>query len=183
MDFDYDGAKGRLDRITLPSAEEVEYSYFASGTDEGKLQSVTTADAVLSFSYDGSLLTAEQWSGGVSGTVTHGYDDRLQTNSLQVNALPEVEFGYDRDGLLTQAGELELTRDGETGFLTATALPASSPQVTDTTTYSAFAELASYTATYPGGSYSYTINERDKLGRITEKTETIGGVTTVYEYA
>ncbi len=74
---------------------------------------MTTNDAVLSFTYDGSLLTAEQWSGGVSGTVTHGYDDRFQTSSLQVNALPEVEFDYDRDGLLTQAGDLELARDAD----------------------------------------------------------------------
>lgn len=131
--------------MTLPGSETVEYSYFGSGDDDGKLQSVTTTDAVLSFVYDGSLLVSEQSSGGVSGTVTHGYDNRFQTASLQVNTLPEIELDYDGDSLLVRAGALELTRDPR-GFLAETALPDSSPQVTDVMGYSAFGELESYTA-------------------------------------
>jgi YD repeat-containing protein len=56
--------------------------------------------------------------------------------------------------------------------------------VTDTSTYNTFGELATYQASYSSSPLLSTIYTRDALGRITEKTETIDGVTTitVYDY-
>jgi hypothetical protein len=48
----------------------------------------------------------------------------------------------DDDGALEQAGDLTLTRDPATGFLTATALG----NVTDARTFNAFGEVSSYAA-------------------------------------
>jgi hypothetical protein len=81
---------------------------------------------------------------------------------------------------------LTLTRDTasqKAGLITATALGAAS----DTRDHNGFGEIKSYAASFPGGTYSVSYDEpgtgaRDKLGRIAQKTETIGGVTTVYEY-
>jgi RHS repeat-associated protein len=54
--------------------------------------------------------------------------------------------------------------------------------VTDSYGYNAFGEVTSYTASFSGTAiYSYTLT-RDNSGRISEKSETINGVTTVYDY-
>jgi RHS repeat-associated protein len=46
-----------------------------------------------------------------------------------------------------------------------------------------FGEVDAYTAAVDGNPvYGYTVDERDKLGRIVRKTETIQGVSTQYEY-
>ena len=54
--------------------------------------------------------------------------------------------------------------------------------VADTWTYNGFAEPSNYTATV-GGSNAYGMSfNRDKLGRITQKAETVGGTTASYDY-
>jgi hypothetical protein len=93
-----------------------------------------------------------------------------------------VDYGYDNDGLLTSAKQgttsLTLTRDAQNGLLTGTVLGS----VTDTWSYNAFAEPIEYVASYAGTEAFKTSFERDKLGRITKKSETMSGSTTMYEY-
>lgn len=59
--------------------------------------------------------------------------------------------------------------------------------MSDSSSYNDFGEIATYSADFGSSSYSVTYDEltapRDKLGRITRKTETIGGVTAVHEYS
>ncbi len=99
-----------------------------------------------------------------------------------MNALPAVSFGYDDDGLLTSAGDLVLERDVDNGLLRGTSM-AGGVTVTDTYTPSPFGEVDAYSAAVDGTPvYGYTIDVRDKLGRIVRKTETIEGVSTQYEY-
>ncbi len=82
--------------------------------------------------------------------------------------------------MLTTAGALTLTRDPQHGLLTGTTLG----NLTDTYTYSTFGELSAYQASYSGSPQLNVQYTRDTLGRITQKVETIGGVTatTVYGY-
>jgi YD repeat-containing protein len=54
--------------------------------------------------------------------------------------------------------------------------------VSDTYTYNTFGELATYQATSSGSPLLNTLYTRDALGRITQKVETIGGVTTTTVY-
>ncbi len=89
-----------------------------------------------------------------------------------------VTFAYDPDSLLTQAGAISLGRDAQTGFVTGTTLGS----LTDTRRYSTFGELASYQATVGTAPLLATQYTRDGLGRITEKTETVGGVTDTSAY-
>jgi RHS repeat-associated protein len=127
------------------------------------------------------LLASESRSGAVSGTVIHTYDDNFFRTALQVNGEPAVAFGYDGDGLLTQAGSLVLTRDAGNGILTATSLGLAN----DTWDFSLFGELESYSAEVDS-SAAYSVDfVRDALGRIVEKTESVAGepaVTTRYDY-
>ena len=67
-----------------------------------------------------------------------------------------------------------MTSESWSGNVTGTALDA----IATTQTYNTFGEIE----TYDAGDYSYEIVSRDLLGRITEKDETVEGITTTYQY-
>ena len=78
-----------------------------------------------------------------------------------------------------QSRSLTLSRNPQNGLLTGTTLG----NVTDSWTYNNFAEPTSYTASVSGTPVYSTTFTRDKLGRITSKSETIQGVTDNYSTA
>jgi RHS repeat-associated protein len=173
MDFDYD-AGGRLSTITVPNGT-LGYAYHAT---TGNLQTLTATDGgTLSYTYDGSLLKQETWGGAVSGTVTRTYNNDFRVTGLAVNGA-NIAFAYDNDGLLTQAGSETLARDPQHGLLTGTTLGS----VTTAQTYNPFGEMARFTASQSGSQVLDVQYTRDKLGRITQKTETVSGQTDTYVY-
>lgn len=174
VDLTYDSA-GRLSELVWPGAQ-IAYAY---SPVTGQLSTVMAADGgVLRYTYDGALLTQTSWGGEILGTVSRTYDSNFQVSSLTVNVEDPVGFAYDADGLLTLAGDLELTRDAATGFITGTALGG----VSDSLEHNGFGELTEYAATYEGGPLFAERYTRDKLGRITQEEETIAGATEIYEY-
>ncbi len=70
---------------------------------------------------------------------------------------------------------LVVTRDPQSGLVTGTTLDT----ILTAQTYTSFGELAHYDA---GTLYSYDFTERDQLGRIVEKVETIDGLAKTYRY-
>ncbi len=98
--------------------------------------------------------------------------------SVSLNGDDPVTYVYDRDSLLTKAGNMTLTRNGQNGLLTGTTLG----QVKETYAYSSFGELAGYEAKYGASSLLKLAYTRDKLGRIVQKQETRGGVVHTYNY-
>ncbi|MDE2179981.1 MAG: tandem-95 repeat protein [candidate division NC10 bacterium] len=173
--FAYDTA-GRLTTTTFSRGQLTE-SYSAT---TGNVSSVNAPGGIsLAYSYDGSLLTGTTWSGPVAGSVTRTYDTDFRVASQSVNGANLVAFTYDADSLLTGAGSLTLTRNAANGLLTGTALGS----VTDTRTYNSVAESLTYTASYSGAPFYAAQYTRDKLGRITQQVETIGGVTTTFDYS
>ncbi len=169
----YDTA-GRLATVTTPRGTTTQ-TYSAATGNVATL--VAPGGEALAHSYDGSLLTATAWNGTVTGSVSQGYDDDFRVVAQLVNGGSAAPFGYDADGLLTQAGAETLARDPLNGLLTGTALGS----VSTSQSYNGFGELAADSASAGGALYanSYT---RDKLGRITRKVETIEGVTTPFDY-
>jgi RHS repeat-associated protein len=71
-----------------------------------------------------------------------------------------------------------ISRDPNNGLVTGTSLD----NVTDSWTFNGFGESTNYQASYNGSSLMTVQYTRDKLGRITHKTETVGGMTHVYGY-
>jgi RHS repeat-associated protein len=178
VNFAYDSA-GRLSQLTTPDGATT-YSYNAS---TGKLVKTTTPDNIaLFFTYNGALMTQTGWNlvGGASPTFTvgYGYDNDFRVNTLQVNGANPVSLQYDADSLLTQAGDLTLNRSAQNGLLTGTTLG----KQTDSLSYNGFGEMTQYAASYDGTGQFKTVFTRDKLGRITQKQETLAGVTDVYDY-
>ena len=169
-------ALGQLQTLT-PSAGSGPVVTLGYMPTSGQLQSITTPDAVNAFTYDGYLLKSETFTGAVVGSITLGYNSELLVNSLTVNGTA-TSYGYDNDGLLTQAGALSITPHEQHGMPKASTLGA----VTTTQTYSGFGEPDLFTASI-GGSTLYSLQlGYDRVGRVTSKTEAISGGTSAWEY-
>ena len=173
LDYSYDNA-GRLSTLTIP-AGQYGYSYNAAGQRDG----ITAPGGLgLDYTYNGSLLTDMTWSGAISGSVGYGYDNDFRVNTITVNSANPIAYQYDTDSLLTRAGDLMLTRAPQNGQLTGTTLGSA----TESYTYNGFGEMSAYTGQISGANQLAFTYTRDKLGRITEKTETIEGATTTTAY-
>ncbi len=183
----YDTA-GRLGTLTIARGA---YTFGYDATT-GNLSSIQAPDGgSLSYDYDGSLLTEMSWNGTVQGNISWNYDNDLAVTQETVcdpfGKCQPVFYDYDQDKLLSDAFidlgfgnnfTLTLTRDPGNGLVTGTTSGA----VTDAWTYNSFGEPVSYQANIgstPLFTQSYT---RDAGGRITQKSETISGVTSTFTY-
>lgn len=174
IDYDYDSA-GRLSTITLNRGVQT-YTY---DTTTSQLISIVSPDGIgLAYNYDGRLQDLETWTGQVTGTVSHDYSTRLQVSATSINGAYEVSFESDDDGETIRAGDLIITRDPQDAYVTAMALG----NVTTSYGYNEHGELVNQTAAYSGSPIYAATYVRDDVGRITTRTETIEGVTTVYDY-
>ena len=119
---------------------------------------------------------SESWSKGtVVGTVNWEYDDDFRVLTEKV-ADSTITLGY-TDDLLTGAGALIITRDPSNGMIKGTTLGS----VTTSVTPNNFGETTLLHAAFPSNTVDFGFIQ-DKLGRITQKTETINGTSTTYKY-
>lgn len=174
IDLGHDAA-GRVETMTTARGT-VRYTY-EPGT--GRLVGRSGPDGIsLAYEYDGSLVKGTTWSGPVSGSVRVTYDDSLDVRSLDVKGT-SVALGYDADGLLTSAGAMTLVREAATGRLgqltlgTLVTVPA----------YDGYGALSGERTTSGETEVFAQAYVRDALGRITQRTETEGGRSTVSTYA
>ena len=176
--FSYDSA-GRLETHDYGNAGEF-YSY--GGVFGGSL--VTRIESsngvVLEYTYDGSLLVDEVWSGLVTGSVSRYYDNNLWVTGMSVNGSFNIAYQYDLDGLLTNIGEMAIARDAQNGLVTGTSLGV----VEDTYLYNSFGEMTNYAVSVNGSNLYTVAYERDDLGRITreEGMDDVSAWTNVYTY-
>jgi len=117
------------------------------------------------------------YSGTVNGALSWTLDGNFWVTSESVNG-DAVNFTYDNDGLLKSAGAMTISRNALNGIMTGTALRA----ITDAYTHSTYGETSSYSAKVGGADIFDVQYTHDDIGRITTKSETIGGSTTTYEY-
>src|SRR5262249_47040235 len=118
------------------------------------------------------------WGGTVAGRVDRTYDNNFRVAHSTVNRASDVAFVYDDDGLLTQAGDLVVTPDPQFGLVRATSIGG----VAGTRGYNEFGDLRNYAAKAGGTPVLDEVYTPDDLGRIARKVETIGGVTTQFDY-
>jgi RHS repeat-associated protein len=175
LQLSYEPTGGRLSTLTLPGSQTISYTYSAT---TGNLSSITAPGSTLAYAYDGALLASTTWSGTVAGSVGRTYDTNFRITEQTVNGGNLITFGYDNDSLLTSAGAETIARRTDNGLISATSLGS----VTDSRTYNPFGELSSYTANVSGSPVLSVTYTRDKLGRITQKVETLSGVTDTDDY-
>jgi len=165
IDIDYDKA-GRVSAVAIPQGK-IRY-LFDKTTDQ--LKTVTAADGgTLSYEYDGFLPMRVTWSGAIRGDVARAYDNELRVSSVTINGRNSVEYRYDLDGLLTQAGTLILERHPRSGVITATKLG----HVTTVHSFDEFGQIRRYAARFKDQEAFAVEYERDAEGRIIKKIETV----------
>ncbi len=136
----------------------------------GNLANLASGDGVsLSYAYDGALLTNITYSGAVSGTVNYTYDSDFRVASVGVNGSDFMQYRYDGDGFLTNAGSLVFTRSSENGFITAGEFGNS----TETRAFNGFGQLETYRVDSGGKALFSAQYSYDKLGRVKLVIETI----------
>jgi RHS repeat-associated protein len=174
IEYGYDSA-GRLSSITTPT-ETVDYTYDPT---TGNVTSASIHDGEsLNYGYNGPLPTSLALAGKVTGTVSRTYDDNFSVVSESINSGSLVDFTYDKDGLVTNAGPLVITRDAKDGLITETVLG----NTTESRTYDELGELTGKTAKYKTITLYSVTYARDADGRITTKTETVGTQKNAFTY-
>jgi RHS repeat-associated protein len=175
IQFGYDSA-GRLASLTAPT-ETIAYSY---DPNTGNLSSASINNGeTLAYGYNGPLPISSALTGTVAGTVSLSYSNNFWITSESINGANTINYTYDNDGLLTQAGPLTLTLSTTDGLITGTTLSGT----TDTRKYDDFAELTGYTAKYGNSTLLSDTFTRDADGRIISKTETVGAKKISYSYS
>ena len=187
----------KLTGITRPDSQQINFSY-ATGSSQlqslqapqgdyaysyntyGQVTAVTSPYGIHnSYSYDGNLPLTESWSGLISGEVSYSYNNDFAVTAQCVNGADCVAYSYDADGLITAAGNLSLTLAAQQGgVLTATQLG----NISSALEHNDFAELNSVTSRFNSQPLHSMALVRDKLGRITRKTEIVGADTVVSDY-
>ncbi|HET6508977.1 MAG TPA: DNRLRE domain-containing protein [Baekduia sp.] len=174
LQYDYN-AHGSLASIAS-GGDEVHYHY---NSTTGQVTSIDGSDGEdLSFGYDGGLATSDTLSGAVSGTVTRTFNDDFRVSRVQVADGATVDYAYDDDGLLTQAGPVTVTRAPATGIITRTI----AGRVATTATVDDYAEGTGWSASGAQTTLLSATYARDERGRIVSEDETDEDGTTHRTY-
>ncbi|MCP3913516.1 MAG: RHS repeat protein, partial [Actinomycetia bacterium] len=172
--YGYDAA-ARLISRTTPEGE-TRYSY-AGNT--ARIASITTPSGErLDLGYDGPLRIASQWTGTINGDLAGEWNNDFRLAAHTLNGQYRIDYRYGRDGLLTRAGDLQLIRHAGHGAVTATTLGGLATE----RGYNGFGETLSDSARFNASPLYQVQYSRDKLGRITRKTETLDGQSHAYDY-
>jgi RHS repeat-associated protein len=164
--------QGLLVRTETPE-DDIYFNYLCGS----KLGSITKSGEGITYTYDGSLLTSETSSGSLNQTVSYSYNNdfaRVQA----AYAGESTGYGYDNDGLLTQAGPFAISRHAGNGL----PLSVSGAGLQLNRGFNGHGEVASQSVAVSGKSVSSLSLSRDTAGRITRRNEAAGGISAVYDY-
>jgi RHS repeat-associated protein len=185
MTFTYEPDKGSLTNVSVPGYGEIDIDYATGGQVESISTSTTTGEVTtLGYAYDGSLVVAQGVTGPYEARVDFSYDNSFRLASETVNVGLDswpVTYLYDEDDLLTSAGDLSYSREAINGLESGSSLGNGSTA----TVYNVFGEVTEFTASHAGGEVFSNTFQRDKLGRIIQKSERIGAgdeITYTYTY-
>ncbi len=164
--YSYDPANGRLDHITEPGGVAESYKY--DPTSGRVTQTSAPGGETEATGYDGPLPISRTYSGPVTGSVSNQFDNKLHVASQSVDGANTVSYSYDPDGLINGAGAMSITPDPVTGKITSTSLGVVTSAVSFDPSYGELSGFNYYANTNQLYGAAYM---RDKLGRITQDTE------------
>jgi RHS repeat-associated protein len=168
---------GRLELIDLPDPEnDIDLSYYPCGA---KLKAFNQGGEEISYGYDGSLVTSITATGTLNQAATYTYNNDFQIETYRYAGQTE-NFGYDNDGLLTGAGRFSIARNVGNG-LPETVIGGA---LSFARGFNRYGELdAEDYSVNNKNTASWSVGQRDGVGRILEKTESVDGITSNYVYS
>jgi RHS repeat-associated protein len=182
----------RLIQTTFPSGNKINNIYDNSlliqiQTPEGnidftylcgtKVGSITNGTDTITYGYDGSLLLSETMTGSLNQTLGYTYNNDFNLSSFTYAGDTHL-YAYDEDGLLTGAGGFTIFRNKSNG------LPQSitGGDLKLFRTFNGYGEVDGQEFVINGLSRNSWNLARDDNGRIIQRTETVDGTTSQYEY-
>ncbi len=184
----YDSA-GRLSTTILPG-ERISYAYDAKllpnpntpgNPPTGQLSSITSSiSGRIAYTYDGAQVLSETWSGGlVVGSVEWSYDANMRLHSETVDGQSPIVYQFDKDNLLTRAGDLVFKLDSQSGLMNGNSLKNISTSISR----NGFGEVITLSAAGPSGPLQTATYARDALGRVLSLQESLNrSATNTTEY-
>ncbi|MBT6842838.1 MAG: hypothetical protein HOA17_03450 [Candidatus Melainabacteria bacterium] len=175
ISFHYDKDNEELlEKIELARGD-IEYSYY----DSGQVHKIKApGDELNNYFYDGFLPIMEDVDGTVDQDYRITYNDNFQVSSRTINGSTAIDFAYDDDGVLSQAGDLSISLNGANALIMGSNLDGLLTHLR----YNSFAEPLGYEVELAGATLFSADYNRDKLGRLQAKSETIQGIETDYSY-
>jgi RHS repeat-associated protein len=155
------------------SKDEKAWSYLCGS----KVGSITRGTEIITYGYDGSLVTSETLNGTLTQVLNYAYNSDFNVRQLTY-AGGSVNYTYDNDGLMTGTGAFTITRNAGNGLpeaVTGGALNVSR-------VFNGYGELESQNFVINTLNLTSWGLTRDKTGRITSKAETVEGATSNYFY-
>ncbi|MFD3622035.1 RHS repeat-associated core domain-containing protein [Streptomyces sp. NPDC058676] len=163
----YDAA-GQLKQVSSAS-HSTKYTYL-EGTR--RLDTVTSSGGtILTYTYDGALLTGETWQGSVVGAVHRTYDNRLLLASQQVGTETPIVVTRHADGRLATVGDLDIHIDPDTGLCAGTTLGG----IRESRRHNQFSETTEHRITHEGNDVYSATYSYDRLGRVVTAHEAVAG--------
>ena len=164
--------KTRLSQIQTPEGN-IDFTYLC-GT---KVGSITTGTESITYGYDGKFVTSETLSGALNQSLGYIYNNDFNLSSFTYAGSTHL-YTYDNDDHLTGAGSFTITRNGQNGLPEA----VTGGGLSLTLTFNGYGEVDTQNFTVSTQSLTSWNLIRDENGRITQKKETIDGVTSTYVY-
>ncbi|MBC8432063.1 MAG: tandem-95 repeat protein, partial [Desulfobacterales bacterium] len=163
---------GRLEQTQTPEGT-IDYTYLCST----KIDSIINGTDSITYGYDGKLVTSETLTGTLSQSLGYTYNNDFNLTGFTY-AGNTTSFIYDNDGLLTGTGSFTITRNAQNG------LPESviNGALSLSRSFNGYGEVSDEDYTVSGQGLTSWNLVRDNNGRITNKTETVGGTTSDYIY-
>jgi len=164
--------KTQLVQIQTPE-DTIDITYLC-GT---KVESITNGTDTITYGYDGSMVTSETLAGNLNQVLGYTYNNDFNLTSFTY-AGSTASYSYDNDGLITGAGGYAITRNAQNG------LPESviGGTLNIERSFNGFGEVETLTYAISSQNAASWDLIRDNNGRITQKTEVVGGVTDTFDY-
>lgn len=173
LSYTRDNATGRLIRAgDQNSFVNLEYDL------AGRISKSTSSDGVsVERTFVGPRPISKTYSGILNASIARTYltKDLVLSDSINGNS---ISYTYDLDERLKSAGDLVLTREPASGRITTISLNNVSIQKE----YNSFGEIISSDAKFNGQTIFSEQFQRDALGRISSKVESISGESNNYAY-
>ena len=175
----YDAA-GRLSGRTLVNAGLPGSTHAVGYDSAGRVATITGPGSnAIAYTYDGTLVSGVvSSSGAVSTNVARTYDNAFRLATESINGGSGIALAYDADDLMTQVGDLVIARSTANGLAQSISLGV----VSETLMRNGFGEVTGQTIQASGTPVYSATYARDGLGRVVQRQETAGGVTTTYAY-
>jgi len=162
----------RLSQVQTPE-RNIDYTYLC-GT---KVDSITKGTESITFAYDGKLIASETLTGTLNQSLNYTYNNDFNATGFTYAGDTE-NYTYDNDGLLTGSGSFTITRNAQNGLPEA----VNGGALSQSRAFNGYGEQDGEVSTISGqgvGSWSLA---QDDNGQITQKTETVDGNTSTYDY-